>query len=178
MWSMFTDAELLVQLCPLFIHAQSICFMTHESQQVCSSANRPICRLGGRALCGKPALTTVHPHTDPWKAGSSAEGEGASLPVGILPSEQMGPSPGSRRTRMSALAASVFLICVFNLQETNSCSERLSLQSRSREESKKQSKFSSHVVKLGEFLVIDPLQSQSPHHWRGCPVLLQQFVIC
>ena len=79
-------------------------------------------------------LTTVHPHTDPWKAGSSAEGEGASLPAGILPSEQMGPSPGSRRTRMSALAASVFLICVFNLQETNSCSERQSLQSRSQEE--------------------------------------------
>ena len=111
-WSMFTDAEILVQLCPLFIHAQSICFMTHESQQVCSSANRPICRLGGRALCGKPALTTAHPHTDPWKAGSSAEGEGASLPAGILPSEQMGPSPGSSRTRMSALAASVFLICL------------------------------------------------------------------
>ena len=111
-WSMLTDAEIPVQLCPLLIRAQSICFMTHESQQACSSANRPICRLGGRALCGKPALTTVHPHTDPWKAGSSAEGEGASLPAGILPSEQMGPSPGSSRTRMSALAASVFLICL------------------------------------------------------------------
>lgn len=112
-WSMFTDAEILLQLCPLFIHAQSICFMTHESQQVCSSANRPICRLGGRALCGKPALTTVHPHTDPWKALAALLRRRGQLASGHLPSEQMGPSPGSSRTRMCALAASVFLICLY-----------------------------------------------------------------
>lgn len=86
--------EILVQLCPLFIHARSIYFMTHESQQVWSSANRPICRLGGRTPCGKQALATVHPHTNPCKARSSAQVEWASLPVGTLPSEQMGPSRG------------------------------------------------------------------------------------
>lgn len=110
--------------------------MTHESQQVCSSANRPICRLGGRALCGKPALTTVHPHTDPWKAGSSAEGEGASLPAGILPSEQMGPSPGSNQnTHVRSGRKRISHLSLF-LQETNSCSERLSLQVGVRKEAK------------------------------------------
>lgn len=72
--------------------------MTHESQQVWSSANRPICRLGGRVPCGKLTLTTVHPHTDPRKAGSSAEIEWASLPVGTLLSEQMGPSRGRQQS--------------------------------------------------------------------------------
>ena len=71
--------------------------MTHASQQVWSSANRPICRLDGRAPCGKPALTTAHPLTDPWKAGSSVEVEWASLPAGSFPSEQMGSSRGSPR---------------------------------------------------------------------------------
>jgi len=44
----------------------------------------------GRVPCGKLALPTEHPHTDPWEAGSSAETEWASLPVGTLLSEQMG----------------------------------------------------------------------------------------
>ena len=105
--------RILAQLCPLFIHAGSTCFMTHESQQVWSSANRPICRLDGRTPCRKLARAPVHPHTDCCEASSSAQVEWASLPAGTLPSEQMGPGRGRQQsTHVSSGYMHIYRLCL------------------------------------------------------------------
>lgn len=67
----------------------------------------------GRVPCGKLTLPTVHPHTDPWKAGSTAEIEGSSLPVGTLLSEQMGPSRGRQQsTHVRSSHMRIYRLCL------------------------------------------------------------------
>lgn len=67
----------------------------------------------GRVPCGKLALPTVHPHTDPWKAGSLVELEWASLPVGTLHSEQMDPSRGRQQSmRVRSGHMHIYRVCL------------------------------------------------------------------
>lgn len=113
MCSVFTGAGNTSAACPLLSHAKSICFMI-EPTSVVECKQTPV-QVGGKAPCRKLVLIAVYPLTDPHKVGSSAEGKGASLPVGILPSKQMDPLGARSKTRMLILDTCPFFICLFHL---------------------------------------------------------------
>lgn len=134
MCPMFTDAWIASAALPSYSHKEHLFYDTWEPTSVVKCKQTHM-QVGWRVPWGKLALTTVHPHTELWKAGSSTEIEWVGqLASGHLASGADGPKQ-SRQQRMHVRSGHMYIyrLGLLFTGDRNSWTERPGLQNKSQE---------------------------------------------